>query len=133
MHLLSLAWLASSLLAEATRPDPPVAVKSVEAKPIDAKTGSFVIDVTPALMSNGKPYTRYQYTVDPKLCRFPGTTTGEGALPTVNFLGAPYRTMLICACGQTYTPAVVTAPIAKGGPSSSPTKGSPITPPCAHH
>lgn len=125
--------LAAALLPLSAVDPPPLAptnVRGVEATAIDARTGSFVIEFTPASI-NKTVLTRYQFGAQPKFCRFPETTPGESSFPTATFpASGPFRTRLVCVCGKTYTPIVTTAPLTAGGPRSIQAKGTTVTVPC---
>jgi len=129
MRACLLALTLSVSLIAADIPPSPSNVRSVDAKGIDAKSGYFYIEFTPASRNN-VTLTEYLITVEPKsFCKIPESPKSMGSLPWVQINKPPFRVKVVCNCKKTITPSVLTAPVA-GSARGTAVKGPAIAVPC---
>ena len=109
----TLARLAAALFCANTgsaATPPPTHVRASAVTAVDALTGSFVLEWTPALSPGGKPYTRY---VISSMCKYQGLPAG-GSFTGANggqieWTGPPLKVRATCSClGKTPTWPVLT-------------------------
>jgi hypothetical protein len=106
--LLAMAAGCGSAWAAAT--PPPTAVRASEIQAVDAQNGSFVLEWSPALAPDGKPYAKY---VISSMCTYQGVP-GGGSFTGANggqieWTGPPFKVRATCSClGKTPTWPVLT-------------------------
>ena len=106
--LCLLAVSAPSVWAAAT--PPPTNVRAGEIRAVDALTGSFVLEWSPALAPDGKPYAKY---VISSMCKYQGVPGGGSVAGAVGgqieWTGPPFKVRATCSClGKTPTWPVLT-------------------------
>ena len=97
----NVALVIASMLAAspALATPPPTNVKASAITAVDAVTGSFVLEWTPALAPDGKPYAKY---VISSMCKYQGVP-GGGSFAGANggqieWTGPPFKVRATCSC-----------------------------------
>ena len=95
--LLAIAACCGSAWSAAT--PPPTSVRTSEIRAVDAVTGSFVLEWSPAIAPDGKPYTKY---VISSMCKYQGVP-GGGSVAGANggqieWTGPPFKVRATCSC-----------------------------------
>lgn len=107
------AFVVASMLAAGsalTATPPPTNVKVSSIAAVDAVTASFVLEWSPALAPDGKPYAKY---VISSMCKYQGVP-GGGSFTGANggqieWTGPPFKVRATCSClGKTPTWVVLT-------------------------
>ena len=114
MHRLAMPLaLAATVLCSSTwsaATPPPTNVRASEITAVDALTGAFVLEWTPAMAPDGKPYAKY---VISSMCKVQGVPAG-GSFTGANggqieWTGPPFKVRATCSClGKTPTWPVLT-------------------------
>ena len=130
LALLCTAACCNSAWSAPTPPPTNVRVSAITA--IDALTGSFVLEWSPAIAPDGKPYAKY---VISSMCTYQGLPTG-GSVAGANggqfeWTGPPFKVRATCSClGKTPRWPVLTQQPNAYAPRSAPVYAAWFQLPC---